>query len=442
MNSILTNILLVSLLPLVSKESLIEKGYMKGVDRDAHFVPIEDSAFYLQTMVHEDNNAATATLKTERVGLERSKDLMKRVGRGFIKYREKLLAEADADDETAATKWDQSYWSAVEDYKKKELTNEVDIQFMDMVLAAAGEVVWTGEASKTSLIGDVIIEAEGPLHMHYTSVPGVGYGNTAAKYAAPLVANKVLLNSKVTEIDYSNSNSAMISFTTNGEEENKVIAKTVLVTVSLGVLKAGNIKFTPSLPEWKQKVIDGMGFGTMNKCVLTWNDPNAVVWPDNEWIELMTPKGDDSGNWTTFFNPTEYKGIPILVGFVGGKNARHMESQSDEEVLGDVMKNLKAMFPTITPPDRHVITRWGKEENVLGTYSYKAVGRDYSADSRQLKKTVNNVWFAGEATSSWYGTTVGAWRSGEAAAVGMLKALNVMSYSYVDVFWSLWRKYR
>ena len=52
---------------------------MKGVNRDSHFVPIEDSAFYLQTMADEDN----ATLKTERVGLERSKDLMERVGRGF-----------------------------------------------------------------------------------------------------------------------------------------------------------------------------------------------------------------------------------------------------------------------------------------------------------------------------------------------------------------------
>lgn len=112
-----------------------------------------------------------------------------------------------------------------------------------------------------------------------------------------------------------------------------------------------------------------------------------------------------------------------------------METQSDEEVLEDVMTNLKAMFPTITPPDRHVITRWGKEENVLGTYSYIAVGRDHSQDYWQLKKAVKNVWFAGEATSSWYGTTVGAWKTGEEAAKGMLKALWVS-----NSFWSFWRK--
>ena len=33
----------------------------------------------------------------------------------------------------------------------------------------------------------------------------------------------------------------------------------------------------------------------------------------------------------------------------------------------DVMVNLKAMFPSITPPDRYIVTRWRKEEdNVEG----------------------------------------------------------------------------
>ena len=92
---------------------------------------------------------------------------------------------------------------------------------------------------------------------HYMSVPGVGYGNTVAKFAAPFV-NKIRLNSRVTEINYSDPNGVIISYTKNGVDR-MVKAKTVLVTVSLGVLKAGNIKFTPSLPEQKQEVINGMG---------------------------------------------------------------------------------------------------------------------------------------------------------------------------------------
>lgn len=42
-------------------------------------------------------------------------------------------------------------------------------------------------------------------------------------------------------------------------------ADVVLVTVPLGVLKGKGIQFDPPLPEWKNSVIDRMGFGNLNK---------------------------------------------------------------------------------------------------------------------------------------------------------------------------------
>jgi hypothetical protein len=38
-----------------------------------------------------------------------------------------------------------------------------------------------------------------------------------------------------------------------------------IVTVPLGVLKAGIIKFVPPLPPWKAEAIRELGFGTLNK---------------------------------------------------------------------------------------------------------------------------------------------------------------------------------
>lgn len=78
--------------------------------------------------------------------------------------------------------------------------------------------------------------------------------------------NNLRLNSKVTEIDYSNApDYAIISYENGdgggGGVTTKVIARTVLVTASLGALKKGTINFVPTLPDWKQEVIDGMGFG-------------------------------------------------------------------------------------------------------------------------------------------------------------------------------------
>jgi hypothetical protein len=415
----------------------------------------------LQTIVaeKEENNAA-AILKTERMEDGKVKDLYDRVWGGFSEYTESLKESEDGDDE--------SFWSAAKKYKEENLTSDVDAQFIDLAMAVT-EVDYTGGSNELSVFGDTIDDHMGEMisvfvipflltqpdnlthtlmyllydfgniiltdPLHYMSVPGVGYGNTAANFAATrLVADRVRLASRDTEIGYSNPNSAFISFTKNGVES-KVLAKTVLVTVSLGVLKAGNIKFTPSLPDWKREVIDGIGFGLLNKCVMQWNDPNAAVWPNEEWIELITPRGENSGKWTTFFNPTSYKGVPILVGWAAAENARYMETQTDEEVLADVMTKLKAMFPTITTPDCIIITRWGSDENVRGTYSFKKVRRDsFSDDSEQLRMPVKNVWFAGEATAgSWYGTINGAYASGERAANGILEVLSATWYK--SLFW-------
>ena len=93
-------------------------------------------------------------------------------------------------------------------------------------------------------------------------------------------------------------NNAIISFTSDDGVETKVTAKTVLVTVSLGVLKAGTIKFIPKLPRKKQNAIDNMGFAVMSKCVMQWHDKNtADIWPDELYFELMTRDDESSNKW-------------------------------------------------------------------------------------------------------------------------------------------------
>ena len=255
------------------------------------------------------------------------------------------------------------------------------------------------------------------------SVPGVGFGNTAATFAAPF-SSVIELGSKVSEINHEDPNNVVVSFTKDGVSR-RLSSRTVLVTVPLGVLKAGTVSFQPSLPAYKQEVIEKMGFGVFNKCAMQWDEAADAVWADEEWFELMTPGEPSSQKWTTFYNPTKRKGIPTLVGFIGGKDAAAIESQTDEEVLDDVMTNLRAMFPDITRPDRVVISRWGKEENARGVYTFKTVGRDFVDDSQKLRRRVGNVFFAGEATSDgWYGSTVGAWESGEEAAEDMIDEMN------------------
>mmetsp|Transcript_31813 Transcript_31813/g.58324 ORF Transcript_31813/g.58324 Transcript_31813/m.58324 type:complete len:108 (+) Transcript_31813:733-1056(+) len=67
---------------------------------------------------------------------------------------------------------------------------------------------------------------------HYTGVPGMGFGNVAAKYAEPF-EDDISLNSKVTEINsvgfMDGSGDTVVKYEKNGEIE-EIKAKTVLVT--------------------------------------------------------------------------------------------------------------------------------------------------------------------------------------------------------------------
>lgn len=265
--------------------------------------------------------------------------------------------------------------------------------------------------------------------------------------------DKIRLNSKVVEIDTSSTPGKVIVTYEDADSGSKVrvIANSVAVTVSLNVLKANNIKFVPRLPSWKQNVIDGMSMGAsplflllkyvqakhvahfepmiksgvMNKCAFVWNDEAvAQLFPNKFWIELISSQDATSGRWTTFLNPSAQKGKPTLVGWVAGDDAMRMEDQTDEEVKAEMMSNLKVMFPSIPKPDRVVITRWGKEPNVLGAYSHPTIGRSFSNDSSTLGNPVGRIIFAGEATDgSWYGTTKGAWATGQRAASEMKQYL-------------------
>ncbi len=105
--------------------------------------------------------------------------------------------------------------------------------------------------------------------------------------------------------------------------------------VPLGVLKAGTIDFVPPLPGEKLTAIEAMGYGTVNKCILSWYDGSALVWPEEDtWFMLITLEEETSGTWTTFFNLSLLTGRPTLVLFAAGDDAAAMEDQSDEEVLG------------------------------------------------------------------------------------------------------------
>ncbi|MDE0834571.1 MAG: FAD-dependent oxidoreductase [Acidimicrobiales bacterium] len=111
-------------------------------------------------------------------------------------------------------------------------------------------------------------------------------------------------------------------------EETEFHAGAVVVTVPLGVLQAGTIRFDPALPTVKATAIQTLGMGTMDKVVLHFEES---FWdPD---VDLISYASAEPGQFIEWYNAIPWTGHPILVGFNAGRPAIEIESWSDERIL-------------------------------------------------------------------------------------------------------------
>jgi len=192
----------------------------------------------------------------------------------------------------------------------------------------------------------------------------------------------------------------------------KLSADEVIVTVPLGVLKSGAIRFWPELPADKCDAIERLGMGLLNKHFLRFD---RIFWPpEYDWHELIS---ETPGRWSQWVSLAR-TGAPVLMGFTGATDALGVESFDDRETVAGAMQAVRAMFGSRAPdPMGWQITRWNEDPMSLGSYSFNAVG----SGERERKILARNeaggvLRFAGEACSSAYpGTVHGALLSGREA---------------------------
>ena len=75
------------------------------------------------------------------------------------------------------------------------------------------------------------------------------------------------------------------------------------MTVSLGVLKAGAIRFEPALPQTKRRAIDDLAMGLLNKVWLTFPE---VFWKQDKDIDLIQYAGEQKGRFAEWYNVYKY----------------------------------------------------------------------------------------------------------------------------------------
>ncbi|KAF3560178.1 hypothetical protein F2Q69_00010567 [Brassica cretica] len=191
--------------------------------------------------------------------------------------------------------------------------------------------------------------------------------------------------------------------TENGET---FVADAAVIAVPLGVLKSGTITFEPKLPEWKQEAINDLGVGIENKIILHFE---KVFWPKVEFLGVVA---ETSYGCSYFLNLHKATGHPVLVYMPAGQLAKDIEKMSDEAAANFAVLQLQRILPDALPPVQCLVSRWGSDVNSLGSYSYDIVGKPHDLYER-LRVPVDNLFFAGEATSSSFpGSVHGAYSTG------------------------------
>lgn len=240
----------------------------------------------------------------------------------------------------------------------------------------------------------------------HTIVPG-GFDQIVNKLAEGL---KIKLGHVVRQIDYDDKG---VKITTNLAAFS---AGRAVVTLPLGVLKNGSVKFTPSLPKFKKAAIKKLHMGLLDKLILLFDE---CFWPsDAEWLEWM---GQEVGVWAEFFNLFKYTGDPVLVGFNIGTHCRRIERLPDDAIVAEAMKVLSIICGKPAPiPVAWRITRWASDPFSFGAYSYIPPGGSGEDCDRLAEPVGECLFFAGEATArAHYGTVRGALLSGRRAALSI-----------------------
>lgn len=187
-------------------------------------------------------------------------------------------------------------------------------------------------------------------------------------------------------------------------------ADATVVTVPLGVLKAGKVSFMPPLPEKKLRAIDALGMGNLHKTFLSFDH---AFWDDVTYIGIMRP---DDTKWAEFINLEPALGRPVLLALHGGSDAEAVASFSSGEIGDRAMAALRTAFPDAPQYTGLVTSQWSADPYTLGSYSYVPPGAALSMYG-DIAAPYGAVHFAGEHTNAEYpSTTHGAFLSGVRAA--------------------------
>lgn len=304
-------------------------------------------------------------------------------------------------------------------------------------------------------LGDLDLAAEAEYRDFpgdHVTIPG-GYARVVDRLVGALPPGTVRLGLRLRRLEWGQP-PVRLRFVNDDGALTTLEADHVIVTVSLGVLKAsclgkqqdaaGGIAFDPPLPRFKHDAVARLGFGVVDKLFMELepegsddgDQPLTAPAPgDFPFLHMAFRQGDVSSSKVPWWmRGTEsicpvHGGSSVALAWFAGREAEHLESLPDDEVIRGVHATLYAFLPTSRWRVKRVKrSRWATDPLFLGSYSYVAVGSGGEDLDRMAEPLPHaaaadggggrdeqplRVLFAGEATHrTHYSTTHAAYLSG------------------------------
>ncbi len=198
----------------------------------------------------------------------------------------------------------------------------------------------------------------------------------------------------------------------------------VIVTLPLGVLKAGSVAFDPPLPAARQSAIANVGVGHFEKVALRFQ---TAFWqagsPSKTHLYYLSKNPDFPTEYAFFLDYQTFIGQPVLVAIATAAFAQAAGRKTPAENLARVMQILREVYGPATPdPIDYAVSRWTVDEFAMGSYPNLPVGAS-PADMDELGTPIGErLLFAGDATyKQRYGYADGALSSGLREAQRLIK---------------------
>jgi monoamine oxidase len=229
----------------------------------------------------------------------------------------------------------------------------------------------------------------------------------------------VRLNTVVEAVEWRRGSATVHVRSADTQVTEKLQADRLLVTVPLGVLQAGSIRFDPE-PAEILSAVHALVYGQVFRVTLRFHRPF--------WQETSEFAGADFIFSDEPVFPTWWTTLPIetslITGWSAGPKADPLLGKTRPEVIRAAVTSLQRIIGTSVPALLDAwFHDWSADPFSRGAYSNVPAGA-LAARSRLAEPVEDTLYFAGEATDlvGYGGTVHGAIASGKRAAAQILAA--------------------